>query len=60
MTRTPDTSAPLDAITCQTCIHREPSRLDGYGYCKAAPTLETLGRLLPVESHCQFGKWRKA
>jgi len=48
-----------NANQCATCFNFEKSRLDGYGYCKAAPTLETLGRFLPVESICQFGRWGK-
>lgn len=52
MTRTP-------AQTCKTCFNFDPSRLEGYGYCKAAPTLETLARLVHVDYACVFGKWRE-
>ncbi|MFA7269868.1 MAG: hypothetical protein WC073_11030 [Sterolibacterium sp.] len=43
--------------TCATCSNYDPSRLDGYGYCKAAPSLETLAQFLAVGSACVFDKW---
>lgn len=45
--------------TCSTCFSFEPSRLEGYGYCKAAPTLETQARLLVQGGVCVFDRWRK-
>lgn len=45
--------------TCATCARFEPARLDGYGYCKAAPTLEKRARLLHVTYDCVFDRWLK-
>lgn len=39
-------------MICAKCIHYDPSRLDGYGYCTAAPTLVGRARLLPAGSAC--------
>lgn len=44
---------------CATCANYEPSRLEGFGYCKAAPSLESLAQFLSIGSACVFGKWRK-
>lgn len=40
-------------MICATCIHYDPSRLDGYGYCTAAPSLIERAYLLPAGSICR-------
>lgn len=47
-----------NANHCATCFNFDPSRLKGYGYCKAAPSLETLARLVAIGSACVFDRWR--
>lgn len=43
--------------TCATCRHFEFSRLENYGYCKAAPGFEAQARLLVAGGVCVFGRW---
>jgi len=47
----------LSASTCGTCANYDPSRLEGFGYCKAAPSLESLARLVAIGRVCVFDKW---
>ena len=46
-------------MTCQICTHFESSEkaaqravLEGFGYCKAAPTLELRARFFRADSEC--------
>lgn len=55
-----NTPAPAAEKRCRACHQFEPSKLDGYGYCKAAADFVLRARLLPAESLCLFNhEWSR-
>lgn len=48
------TTTPIAEKHCKACHQFEHSKLDGWGYCKAAPDFILGARLLPAETPCLF------
>ena len=46
--------------TCGSCRHIEPSKLEGYGYCRAGQTVEERAYFLPYSRACMFtpARWQ--
>lgn len=40
--------------TCGSCRHTEPSKREGYGYCRAGRTPEERALFLPSSRECTF------
>ena len=43
-----------ESNTCGSCRHAEPSKLEGYGYCRAGQTPEERALFLPSSKACAF------